>query len=217
MAPTKTINVHLARANQVIDVVSQLPYDPTYKSEDVVHISLTMAPKARIEIASIAGIIQYSCDLVMSNTIHDVIFDFSKVKLPFTWPAKKTIRDILTLKPKDPVAIELVSKDCRLTVFKKNDPKRRDEWYDHIKNWRKDVPQRFHLMLNELVENVSAHAQLEESRFVFTVGLLFSTKKVCTIINLNLFHLLIEYNHFDIVFVLFLATFILHRRLWCRP
>ncbi|CAB4387373.1 hypothetical protein RhiirA5_357600 [Rhizophagus irregularis] len=177
MAPTKTINVHLARANQVIDVVRQLPYDPTYKSEDVVHISLTMAPKARIEIASIAGIIQYSCDLVMSKTIHDVIFDFSKVKLPFTWPAKKTIRDILTLKPKDPVAIELVSKDCRLTVFKKNDPKRRDEWYDHIKNWRKDVPQRFHLMLNELVENVSAHAQLEESRFVFTVGLLFSTKK----------------------------------------
>jgi hypothetical protein len=188
MAPTKQLNVHLARTNQVIDVVRQLPYDPTYKSDDVVHISLTIAPKARIEIAAIAGIIQYSCNLVISKIIHDVVFDFSRIKLPFTWP-NKTIRDILTLKPKDPVAIELVSKDCRLTVFKKNDPKRRDDWYDHVKNWRKDLPQRFHLMLNELVENVSAHAQLEESRFVFTVGLLFSTKRVCTLINLNISHM----------------------------
>lgn len=179
MAPTKTINIHLAKTNQVVDVIKQLRYDPTYKPDDVVHISLTMAPKASIEIASITGIIQYSCDLVISNKIYDIVFDFSRAKLPFKWP-NKTIRDILTLKPKDPVAIELVSKDCRLTVFKKNDPKRRDDWYDHVKNWRKDLPQRFHLMLNELVENVSAHAQLEESRFVFTVGLLFSTKRVCT-------------------------------------
>ncbi|RIA91929.1 hypothetical protein C1645_821393 [Glomus cerebriforme] len=177
MAPTKTINVNLLKNNQVIDVIRQLPYDPTYKPEDVIHISLTIAPKARIEIASIAGIIQYSCDLVMSKIVHDVVFDFSRIKLPFTWPNNKTVRDILYLKPNDPVAIELVSKDCRLTVFKKNDPKRRDDWYDHVKNWRKDLPQRFHLMLNELVENVSAHAQLEDSRFVFTVGLLFSTKK----------------------------------------
>ncbi|GBB89750.1 hypothetical protein RclHR1_16530004 [Rhizophagus clarus] len=176
MAPTKTFNVNLARTNQVIDVVRQLPNDPTYKSDDVVHISLSISPKARIEVASIAGIIQYSCDLVISKRVHDVVFDFSRVKLPFTWP-NKTIRDILTLKPMDPVAIELVSKDCRLTVFKKNDHKRRDSWYDHVKNWRKDLPQRFHLMLNELVENVSAHAQLEESRFVFTVGLYFNTKR----------------------------------------
>jgi len=177
MAPTKTINVNLARTNQVIDVVRQLPYDPTYCPDDVVHICLTISPKARIEIASIAGIIQYSCNLVISKIVHDVIFDFSNIKLPFTWPLKKTIRDILFLKPKDPVAIELVSKECRMTVFKRNDPKRRDDWYDHVKNWRKDLPQRFHLMLNELVENVSAHAQLEESRFVFTVGLFFNTKR----------------------------------------
>jgi len=177
MAPTKKLNVRLAKHKQVIDVVSQLSYDPTYKCDDVVHIKLTMAPKARIEIASITAIIQYSCNLVASKIVHDVVFDFSDIKLPFTWPHKKTIRDILYLKKNDPVAIELVSKDCRLTVFKKNDHKRRDDWYDHVKNWRRDLPQRFHLMLNELVENVSAHAQLEESRFVFTVGLLFSTKR----------------------------------------
>ncbi|CAI2161958.1 15869_t:CDS:2 [Funneliformis geosporum] len=176
MAPTKTINVNLARTNQVVDVVRQLPNDPTYKPEDVVHVSLSMSPKAKIEIASIVGIIQYCCDVVISKVVHDVVFDFSRIILPFTWP-NKTIRDILFSKPNDPVAIELVSKDCRLTVFKKNDHKRRDDWYDHVKNWRKDLPQRFHLMLNELVENVSAHAQLEESRFVFTVGLLFSAKK----------------------------------------
>jgi hypothetical protein len=175
--PTKTLNVHLAKTNQVIGVIKQLPHDPTYKADDVIHISVTIAPKARIEIASISGIIQYSCNLVISNIVHNVVFDFKHVKLPFTWP-NKTIRDILYSKPEDPVAIELVSKDCRLTVFKKNDHKRRDAWYDHIKNWRKDLPQRFHLMMNELVENVSAHAQLEESRFVFTVGLLFSTKRV---------------------------------------
>lgn len=175
--PTKKINVHLAKTKQVIDVVSQLPYDPSYKPDDVIHISLTISPKARIEVASIVAIIQYSCNLVMSNTIQNVVFDFTKVKLPITWPAKKTVRDILYSKPDDPVAIELVSKDCRLTVFKKNDPKRRDDWYDHIKNWRKDLPPRFHLMMNELVENVSAHAQLEESRFVFTVGLLYNTKR----------------------------------------
>jgi len=177
MAPTKTMNIHLAKTNQVIDVIRQLPYDPTYKSDDVIHMSLTIAPKARIEIASITGIIQYSCDLVISKTVHNVVFDFSRIKLPFTWPINKTVRDILFSKPDDPVAIECVSKDCRLTVFKKNDHKRRDDWYDHVKNWRRDLPQRFHLMMNELVENVSAHAQLEESRFVFTVGLLFSTKK----------------------------------------
>lgn len=189
MAPTgkkscekeRIINVILARTNQVIDVVRQLPYDPTYCCDEVVHICLTMGPKAKlIEVASIAGLIQYSCNLVISKIVHDVKFDFSKVKLPFTWPNKKSIRDILYLKPHDPVAIELVSKDCRMTVFKKNDHKRRDDWYDHVKNWRKDLPQRFHLMLNELVENVSAHAQLEDCCFVFTVGLYFNTKRVCT-------------------------------------
>uniref|UniRef100_A0A1D1Y7V1 Dedicator of cytokinesis protein 7 n=1 Tax=Anthurium amnicola TaxID=1678845 RepID=A0A1D1Y7V1_9ARAE len=176
MAPTKKLDIVLARNNQVVDVVRQLPYDPTYKSDDVVHISLTIAPKARLEIASVVGIIQYSCDLVMSKIIHDVVFDFSRIKLPFTWP-NKTIRDIIYSKPNDSLAIEIVSKDCRITVFKKNEPKRRDCWYDHVKNWRKDLPQRFHLMLNELVENVSAHAQLEESRFVFTAGLFFNAKR----------------------------------------
>lgn len=72
----------------------------------------------------------------------------------------------------------MVSKDCRLIVFRKNDHNRRDDWYDHIKNWRTDLPNRFHLMLNELVENVSAHAKLEESRFCFTVGLYFANKKL---------------------------------------
>lgn len=174
--PTKTIKINLVRNNQVVDVVRQLSPDPTYKPEDIVQVSFSMSPKATIEIASIVAIIQYYCNIVMSNVIHDVVFDFCRIKLPFTWP-NKTIRDILFLKPNDSVAIELVSKDCRLTVFKKNDHKRRDDWYDHVKNWRKDLPQRFHLMLNELVENVSAHAQLEDSRFVFTAGLLFNAKK----------------------------------------
>ncbi|KAF0525724.1 ATP-binding protein [Gigaspora margarita] len=134
-------------------------------------------PKARLEIASISSIIQYSCDLVLSGHVHDVVFDFSNVRIPFTWP-NKSIREILYANHVSPIALELVSRDCRLTVFRKNDHSRRDDWYDQIKNWRKDLPNRFHLMLNELVENVSAHAKLEEGRFCFTVGLLFANKKL---------------------------------------
>ncbi|CAG8816329.1 11879_t:CDS:2 [Gigaspora margarita] len=180
MAPTNTtkeINIQLKPTNQVIDVVKYLTYDPLYKSHDVVLITLTCMPKARLEVASISSIIQYSCDIVLSGHVHDVVFDFSHVRIPFTWP-NKSIREILYANHVSPIALELVSRDCRLTVFRKNDHSRRDDWYDQIKNWRKDLPNRFHLMLNELVENVSAHAKLEEGRFCFTVGLLFANKKL---------------------------------------
>ncbi|CAG8762817.1 13033_t:CDS:2, partial [Dentiscutata erythropus] len=169
MAPTKEINIQLKPANQVVEVVKHLTYDSTYKSDDVVLINLACMPKARLEIASISSIIQYSCDIVLSGIVHDVVFDFSRVRMPFTWP-KKSIREILHSNASSPIAIELVSRDCRLIVFKKNDHNRRDDYYDQIKNWRKDLPNRFHLMLNELVENVSAHAKLEDDRFCFTVG-----------------------------------------------
>ncbi|CAJ0761040.1 12095_t:CDS:2 [Entrophospora sp. SA101] len=163
----------------ILDVIKQLNYDPLFKSEDVIYLSVsTTSPKVTIEIASIAAIIQFSCDLVVSNIVYDVSLNFSAVKLPFTWPPKKTIRDVLFAKHDNPIAIELVSKDCRLTVFRKNDHNCRDDWYDHVKNWRTDMPNRFHLMLSELVENVSAHAKLEASRFCFTAGLYFANKKL---------------------------------------
>ncbi|CAG8573269.1 54_t:CDS:2, partial [Diversispora eburnea] len=175
--PTKSIQVQIVPNNQVIEVVRQLTYDPLYKKDDVIQITVTTVPRARLEIASIVSIIQYSCDIVLSNIVNDVSIDFSKVRIPFSWP-NKTIREILFANHDSPIALELVSRDCRLALFRKNDHNRRDDWYDQIKNWRKDLPLRFHLMLNELVENVSAHAQLEESRFCFTTGLLFAHKKL---------------------------------------
>ncbi|RIB10996.1 hypothetical protein C2G38_2204634 [Gigaspora rosea] len=180
MAPTNTtkeINIEIKQTDQLIEVIKHLTHDPHYKSHDVVLIKLTCMPKARIDVASISSIIQYSCDIVLSGNVHDVVFDFSHVRIPFTWP-NKSIREILYANHVSPIALELVSRDCRLTVFRKNDHNRRDDWYDQIKNWRKDLPNRFHLMLNELVENVSAHAKLEEERFCFTTGLLFANKKL---------------------------------------
>ncbi|CAG8697995.1 2882_t:CDS:2 [Cetraspora pellucida] len=178
MAPTKEINIQIKPTNQVVEVVKHLTYDPLYKPDDVVLITVTSMPKARVEVASISSIIQYSCDIVLSGHVHDVVFDFTRIRIPFTWP-KKTIRDILYTNHDDPIAFELVSRDCRLAVFRKNNPKKRDDWYEEIKNWqKKDLPERFHLMLNELVENVSAHAKLEEERFCFTTGLLVANKKL---------------------------------------
>ncbi|CAG8591305.1 17351_t:CDS:2 [Acaulospora morrowiae] len=177
MTATKSIQVQIVQLDQVIEVVRHLTYDPLYKKDDIIQITATTVPRARVEIASLAAIIQYSCDIVLSNIVHDVIIDFSRIRIPFSWP-NKSIREILFAKHDSPVALELVSRDCRLALFRKNDHNRRDDWYDQIKNWRNDLPNRFHLMLNELVENVSAHANLEESRFCFTTGLLFAHKKL---------------------------------------
>ncbi|KAG9302948.1 hypothetical protein G9A89_022365 [Geosiphon pyriformis] len=185
MAPATSkplLDIQLKQVNQVVEVIKQLPSDPSHlltgKPEETLTLSVTLAPKSRLEIAAISSIIQYSCDLVLTKLVHDVRLDFSQVKLPFTFPSQKSIRDILFAKGENSIVLELVSKDCRLTVFRRNDHAHRDEWYETVKNWRHDLPSRFHLMLNELVENISAHAQLPEERFCFTVGLLFSQKKL---------------------------------------
>ncbi|CAG8538895.1 11294_t:CDS:2 [Paraglomus occultum] len=181
MAPapaTKTVPILLETVNQVTNCVGQLPREEEFDKNDIVEISVTTAPKARIEIATVSAIIQFSCDLILSKVVYDIRIDFPRMKLPFAW-TNKSIRDILYAPNDNPIALEIVSNDCRLTVFKNNDDVRRDEWYDAIKNWHDDLPSRFHLMLNELVENVSAHAELPEDRFCFTVGLHFYKKKLC--------------------------------------
>ncbi|CAG8504859.1 9813_t:CDS:2 [Paraglomus brasilianum] len=181
MAPapaTKNIPIVLEAVNQVTNCVSQLPYNEGFDERDVVEISVTTAPKARIEIATVSAIIQFSCNLVLSKAVYDVRIEFPRMKLPFAW-TNRSIRDVLYAPNDNPIALEVVSDDCRLTVFKNNDDACRDEWYDAIKHWHTNLPPRFHLLLNELVENVSAHAQLPEDRFCFTVGLHFYKKKLC--------------------------------------
>jgi hypothetical protein len=180
MAPAtaaKNVPIVLETVNQVTNCVGQLPKCEGFDERDILEISVTTAPKARIEIATVAAIIQFSCDLILSKVVYDVRIDFPRMKLPFPW-TNKSIRDVLYAPSDNPIALELVSNECRLTVFRRNDDARRDEWYDAIKHWHEDLPSRFHLMLNELVENVSAHAQLPEDRFCFTVGLHFYKNKV---------------------------------------
>ncbi|CAG8572789.1 6618_t:CDS:2 [Ambispora leptoticha] len=177
MAPTNTLEIQLKAANQVVEAVKQLQYNVSSKVEETLNFSISLAPKAKLEIAAVSSIIQYACYLVQSEKVHDVRLDFSQVKLPFTFP-NKSIREHLFANHDSSVALELESTDCRLTVFRRNDHNDRDIWYENIKNWRDDLPSKFHLMLNELVENVPAHAQLPEDKFCFTVGLLFSTKKL---------------------------------------
>ncbi|CAG8800003.1 25402_t:CDS:2, partial [Dentiscutata erythropus] len=175
MTLTKKI-IKIKPTNQVVEVVKYLAYDALYEPDDVILITVTCMSKARPEVASILSIIsiiQYSCAIVLSGHMHDVIFDLSLVIIPFTW-LNKSIRDVLYANQISSIALELVSRECRLTAFRRNEHNRRDDWYDQIKNWRK---YRFHLILNELVENVSAHAELEQGRFCFTTGSLFANKK----------------------------------------
>ncbi|CAG8851687.1 36688_t:CDS:1, partial [Racocetra persica] len=106
MAPTKEINIPIKPNDQVVEVVKYLTYDSTYKPDDVVLITVTCEPKARFLVASIASIIQYSCDIVLSGHVHDVVIDFKRVRIPFTWP-NKSIRDIVYADHVSPIALEL--------------------------------------------------------------------------------------------------------------
>ncbi|CAG8440819.1 11559_t:CDS:2 [Ambispora gerdemannii] len=179
MAPTNNaLEVQLKSIGQAVEAVKAVKqFSQNVKPEETLNIKVSLAPKTRVEIAAVSSLIQYACHIVQSEKVHDVLLDFSQVKLPFTFP-NKSIREILFANHESSIALELTSKDCRLTVFRKNNHDERDDWYENIKNWRKDLPNKFHLMLNELVENVPAHAQLPADKFCFTVGLLFSTKKL---------------------------------------
>jgi hypothetical protein len=130
MAPapaTKNVPIVLETVNQVTNCVSQLPQKGGFEERDIVEISVTTVPKARIEIATISAIIQFSCDLVLSKIVYDVRIDFPRMKLPFAW-TNKSIRDIVYAPSDNPIALEMMSDDCRLTVFRNNDDTRRDEW-----------------------------------------------------------------------------------------
>ncbi|CAG8664472.1 18877_t:CDS:2, partial [Racocetra fulgida] len=54
MAPTREINIQLKPNDQVVEVVKHLTYDSLYKPDDVVLITVTCEPKARVQVATIS-------------------------------------------------------------------------------------------------------------------------------------------------------------------